>query len=958
MRRRSAGALLLAVTALLLLGAAPASAAFGLRSAGVSFANEDGSADTAAGTHPFEFVTSFSLNTEEVPDGAVDPETHQVVDGEVPLGSLKDLALQQIAGLVGSQTAVPRCTSAQFNTRSEGRPRCPDATAVGIVGIKAEFTTFPVGTAKSQHDAVYNLEPSPGEAAKLGFVALNVPITIDVGVSTAPPYELVAHLNNAPQSLLLYASEFILWGDPASPAHDALRGRCVGEPVESTERPVSLGSCPAASEGIPVPEAAFLTLPRSCAGQPTTVFDADSWEAPGVPTEPLAVPSAPFGDCAALGFAPRIEAGGTAAEGESPSGLDFDLEVDDPGIDRPDRRADSDIERAVVTLPEGFTTNPSVAAGLGACSVAQYEAEAPELDPATGCPESSKVGTVSVTSPLLEEPVGGQIYVARQGENTFHSLLALYMILRDEKNGILVKQPLKVEPDQTTGRLTTTVEEIPQLPFSDFHLHFRDGPRAPLTTPATCGRYTVGADLFPYASGVAPVHDEGTLTVSSGAGGSSCAATPAQLVHSPSFRAGTLDPTAGTYSPFVLDLARADGTQQISSIDTTLPGGLLGKLAGIPICPEPAIAQAIGRSGESQGAAEAASPSCPPASRVGTVTVAAGAGPEPLQVKGTAYLAGPYRGAPLSLEIVTPAIAGPFDLGVVAVRTALQVDPLTAQITAESDSIPRILHGLPLDLRSIAINLDRPGFTLNPTSCEPKAITGTAISTIGARTSLAQYFQARDCAMLGFKPSLKLSLAGGTKRTDHPALKAVLTNPRTGAYANVARAQVALPHSEFLDQANLDKVCKQADLKAGTCPSRSIYGRVRAWTPLLERPLEGPVYLAVGFGYKLPALVADLNGQIRVLLVGKIDSGKKKGIRTTFEAVPDAPVERFVLQLKGGSKYGLLENSEGICARPQRASARFVAQNGKVADLRPAIARRCGNRARRDKRGSRRGGVG
>jgi hypothetical protein len=940
------GALLVAVAAMG-IAASPASAAFGLDAARVAFTEADGSADTLAGSHPFEFTTSFSLNTEIVPEGAQDPVSGEVVDGEVPVGSLKDLALDQMAGLIGSQTAVPRCTSAQFNARVEGRPLCPDGTAVGVVGIKAEFGTFPVDSDVAVHDAVYNLEPSPGEAAKLGFVALNVPITIDVTVSDRPPYNLVAHLNDAPQSLLLYASEFTLWGNPADPAHDGLRGQCVGEVVKSTEEPVSLGSCAAEVEGRPVAEKPFLTLPRSCQAPLTTVLLADSWQAPGAFAPPLPVQTPAMTDCPALAFAPTVTASGTEPAAESPSGLDFDLEVNDPGLEEPLGRADSDIERATVVLPEGFTTNPSVAAGLGACSLGQYEAEALRFDPAEGCPESAKVGSATVTSPLLQEAVGGQVYVARQGENRFGSLLALYLILRDEKDGILIKQPLRVDPDPRTGRLTTTVEEIPQLPFADFHLHFRDGPRAPLITPATCGSYALAADLVPYAAGVPPVQATANLTVTSGAGGSACAASPAQLPNAPVFQAGTIDPTAGAYSPFVLRLHREDGSQQFSSIAATLPDGLLGKPAGIAYCPDSQIAKLAAAGGEGQALPEREAPSCPPASRVGSVTVAAGAGGEPFQVRGQAYLAGPYKGAPLSLEIVTPAIAGPVDLGVVVVRTALQVDPLTARITAVSDPIPTILHGLPLDVRSIAIDMDRPDFTLNPTSCEPKAIVGTETSTLGSVAPLSQYFQARNCGALVFKPKLQISLKGGTRRTAHPALRAVVTYPRGGGYANIARAQVGLPHAEFLDQQNLDKVCTQADLKAGTCPRKSIYGHVKAWTPLLDEPLEGPVYVAVGFGYKLPALVADLNGQIRVLLAGRIDTDRQHGIRTTFVTVPDAPVERFVLQLKGGPKYGLLENSEDICRKPQRAIARFVAQNGKAVDLAPRIANDCGGGGKR-----------
>jgi hypothetical protein len=915
-----------------------ASAAFDLSEVDVTFTNEDGSLAQLAGSHPFAMTTTLGVNTVTVPGGAVDPETNEPVDGEVPVELVKDFVIDQMPGFVGSQVAVPRCSSADFNTRSEGRPACPDSTAVGIAAVKAEFEVFPVGTNAFVHDPVYNLVPSPGEAAKLGFVVLNEPVVVDVGVSQKPPYNLVAKFDNVPEALLFYGSRLTLWGNPTSPKHDLLRGNCVGEIAVSTPEPVSLGSCPLPAG---TPETAFLTLPRACTGPLQTSFVADSWGVPGAFTAPKSPPQ-PFTatGCGQLAFDPTIAATGTNPAAEAPSGLDFDLRVDDPGLNDPNGRAESDIERAIVTLPEGFTTNPSVANGLGACTLAQYEAEALRFDPSVGCPNSSKVGSVEVTSPLLEKPVDGQIYVAKQGDNVFHSLLALYMIIRDEEDGILIKQPMRVDPDPSTGRLTSVVRDIPQLPFSDFRLHFRGGDRAPLITPPTCGIYPVTAQLFPYADPTVPVIRTATLDVTAGP----CAGSLGQVPHAPAFSAGTLSSNAGSYSPFVLKLARPDRSQHFSSITTKLPKGLLARLAGIPYCSEAHIAAATARDGEGEGTLELARPSCPSPSEVGSVTVGSGAGNEPLYVQGHAYLAGPYKGAPLSLEIITPAIAGPFDLGVVAVRTALQVDPLTSEVTAISDPIPSILHGLPLDVRSIVISMSRSQFTLNPTSCEPKSILGLVTSTGGATAALSQYFQASDCSALKFKPRLRLRLKGATRRIGHPALKAVVTYPKRGAYANIARAQVNLPHSEFLDQGNLNKTCTRPVLLEGKCPKSTIYGKAKAWSPLLDKPLQGPVYLVGGFGYKLPALIADLNGQIRVLLKGKVDSGKNKGIRSTFEAVPDAPVSRFVLEMKGGRKYGLLENSESLCKKPQRAIARFGAQNGRGMQWKPLIANDCGKK--------------
>jgi hypothetical protein len=911
-------ALILAFALLCVITAAP-SFAFGLNSFETSFGNADGTGATQAGSHPFSLETSFGVNTRETA-GVIDVESE-----------LKGLTIEQITGLVGDPTAVPRCTSTEFLTAVPGvrNSSCPNDTAVGTAADVIKKSN----EGENFYSPVFNLTPANGSVVRLGFLVFtSTPVILEVGIGQGFPYRVRAKVTNAPQLVALVRSNVTIWGVPADPRHDEFRGSCIEFHTVPPKLPFpeipSQGMCPAN-----VPEAPFLTLPRACTAPLTTDYLAEFWQPLGAEEAGESAPFATTG-CQSLGFAPTIEAKPTTHTAESSSGLDFDLNVENPGLTDVDRLADSDIEKAVVTLPPGITTNSSVATGLGACTFSQYESESLQSEPGSGCPESSKVGEVEVETPLLEEEGGGltvihgSLYVAKQHDNPFNDLLTIYIVIKDPKLGILISQAGKVEPDPVTGQLTTTFDQLPQLPFSHFHLRFAEGKRAPLITPATCGSYETQATLYPYDHDLAPVEQTASFQITSGAGGSSCVGSMSELPNAPGFSAGTVSSIAGSYSPFILSLNRTDGSQQFSRIKTTLPSGLLAKLAGVPYCPESGIDQADSRSGEGEGALEVSSPSCPQSSEVGTVTVAAGAGSEPLYVNGHAYLAGPYKGAPLSLEIITPAIAGPFDLGVVAVRAALQVDPLTAEVTAESDPIPTILHGLPLDVRGVSLNMERPSFTLNPTSCEPKAITGQVASIEGAVAPLSQYFQAQACAALKFKPTLKLTLGGQTKRTGHPSLRAVLTYPKGAGYANIGRAQVALPHSEFLDQANLNKTCTKPLLLAGECPAKSIYGRAKVFTPLLDKPLEGPVYLVGGFGYELPALVAELGGQIRVLLVGKVDSAKDHGIRNTFEAVPDAPVDRFELMLKGGPKYSLLENSENLCLRPQKAQTTFVAQSG------------------------------
>jgi hypothetical protein len=651
------------------------------------------------------------------------------------------------------------------------------------------------------------------------------------------------------------------------------------------------------------------------------------------------------------------------------------------------------------TDPETLTAE---AAGLtGAGAGVQISAEAPATVPlqaytteppgavrfdeeAPSCPDAAKIGTVEVTSPLLTkvnpdgtvptdpegnpipETLPGSVYLAAQHDNPFHSLLAIYIVVNDPERGILVKLPGHVEADPKTGQLTTTVEESPQLPFEDFKLHFFKGDRAPLRTPATCGHYETTTELTPWSH--IEVNEEGEefegtpiatpadhYEISAAPGGGACLTSASSEPNAPHFSAGTLSPTAGAYSPFVLKLSRADGSQELHALNVTLPPGLTGKLAGVGECSEAQIAAAKAREHEGDGAAERESPSCPAATEVGTVDVAAGAGPSPFHVSGHAYLAGPYRGAPLSMVIVTPAVAGPFDLGTVVVRAGLYLNPETAQITVKSDEIPHILDGIPLDVRSIAVNIDRNQFTLNPTSCNPFAVTGTAFAA-SSEAALTTPFQVGGCRALAFRPHLAISLKGATRRAGHPALRAVLTYPKRGSYANIARAKVTLPHSEFLDQGHIGTVCTKVQFAEGStpgekCPAASIYGFARATTPLLDQPLEGPVYLRSST-HKLPDLVAALNGQIQIALAGKVDTGRGGGIRNSFEVVPDAPVSKFVLSMQGGHK-GLLVNSENLCA-PQaknHALADFAGQNGKVSDTEPVVKNSC--KGRKHKKGHR-----
>jgi hypothetical protein len=551
---------------------------------------------------------------------------------------------------------------------------------------------------------------------------------------------------------------------------------------------------------------------------------------------------------------------------------------------------------------------------------------------------------VEVSLPIFEF-LYGSVYLAKPFQNPFNLFLALYLVIKDFKTGILAKFAGKVHAGAATGQLSATVKENPQLPVEDIKVHLFGGSRGVLITPPTCVTYTTIAELTPW-SGNAPVRISDSFQVTQGANGRPCVTDEFEMRNAPVLLAGAINNSAGTYLPFVFRLTREDGTQRINRLEATLPLGFSAKLAGVFSCSEAQIAQAQLRSNSEEGKLEQVNPSCPEASAIGSVLAGAGAGPNPLYVQGKVYLAGPYKGVPLSVVVVTPAVAGPFDLGVVVVRMALRLDPGTAQVRAVSDPLPTIFEGIPINLRDIRVNLDRPNFTLNPTSCDPMAIGATVTSALGQVASLSERFQVGGCKSLSFKPKLSLRLKGGTKRGGHPKLRAVLRTKQgpdsKTPEANIKSTVVRLPRSAFLDQAHIGTVCTRVQFAAQQCPSRSVYGHASVKTPLLDEVLSGPVYLRSS-SHELPDLVIALKGPdtlpIEVHLAGRVDS-LKGAIRTSFESVPDAPVSQFTLDMFGGRK-GLIINSRNLCDKPSHVVAQFTGQNGKFFESKPVLKADC-----------------
>jgi hypothetical protein len=887
----------------------PAQADFGLREFDVTFTNADGSPATQAGSHPFAMTTSVGLN-----GSRLNSKSEVVPDGE-----LKNLTVEQIAGLVGDPSATPRCSTKDFSTFKNGKKNssCPDSTAVGISETR-------VAGGIRETRPVFNVVPPPGVAVKLGFVVFTVPVTIEVEVKQEYPYNIRAVSSNTPQPVEFFGSRILLWGNPADPAHDPYRGDCLKD-EGTVGAPISEGNCPSG-----IPDVPFLTLPRACAGPLSTTYEADSWENPDVFVQGFSemhdnaepANSLGFGGCSRLGFGPTITAQPTSLAAQSPTGLDVGLNVHDEGLTNPTGIAQSDIKKAVVTLPEGMTANPSLAEGLNVCSEEDLARETVSSAPGEGCPNESKIGTVEVETPLLEEPLKGSLFIAKPYANPFDSLLALYFVIRNPKLGIMIKQPAKVEPNLQTGQLVTVVENIPQLPFSHFGLHFREGARSPLVTPPACGTYNAKAVLTP-SSGGAPVTTTSMFQIISGANAGSC---PAGGVppFAPQTTTGTLNNNAGAYSPFDLRITRKDGEQELTRFSTIMPPGLTGNLTGIPFCSDAAIEA----SKRKTGAQETAEPSCPIASQIGHTLVGAGVGGTLAWAPGKVYLAGPYHGAALSIVSITSATVGPFDLGTVVIRFALKINPITAQVeidSAGSDAIPHIIDGIVVNVREIHAYVDREKFILNPTNCNRLSITNTVTGAGVDFTNpadqnpvtVASSFQAADCSSLGFKPSFKASTSGKTSRANGASLNVKLIYPKApeGSQSNIRSVKVDLPKQLPSRLTTLQKACtdSQFDTNPAGCPSASIVGHATAITPILPVPLTGPAYFVSHGGAKFPELVVVLQGYgITIDLHGETFISPAGITSSTFHTVPDQPVTSFELTLPQG-KYSALAANGNLC---------------------------------------------
>jgi hypothetical protein len=943
------------VMAFALVSPARADQTFGVESFASSIvSNAEGALATQAGSHPYALTTSIVFN-------------HVVTAMEKPLrvrtyGDPKDIEVNLPAGMIVDPRATEtRCTEAELES-PEGPASCPNAAAVGVVSLYLDDHEF-------LDEPVYNMAPPAGVPAELGFNVAGIGLIMHVGgrLRTGADYGLSADISDISDQHPIYGLELALWGDPSAAIHDEERGLCADEKAKQSFKRTGIHeSCPVERTTKP-----FLTLPSSCTDEPlTTTIGTDSWQEPGGlnpdGTPNLSDPrwrtatssSPPVTGCADLDFNPKLTVSAAepaAANAESPSGLDVDLKL--PQEENASGLAEADLKQAVLTLPAGMAISPSAANGRVTCNdtpepgrpegqIALHSAEP------VSCPEASILGSAKILTPLLEAPLEGSIYLAQPYENDpafgspehpGGSLLALYLVA--EADGMLVKLAGKVEADPQTGRLTVTLGNLPQLPIGEIKLSLFGGSRALLSTPAACGYYETSSSLMPW-SGIHAVAESSNLEVDSGPNGGAC---PSGRFN-PSFTAGTENNQAGAFSSFSLTFSRQDGEQRFGAYTVQLPPGLLGILKNVALCPEP----------------QATLGQCPQAAAIGTTTVGAGPGedpfylPEPGQPANAVYLTGPIPPegptladgstlpegsnqsiAPFGLSIVVPAIAGPFDLGDIVMRARIEVDPHTAQLTISSAPLPAIWEGIPLDIRTVNVSIDRPDFIFNPTDCAPLKVTGTISSTGGmggagaTNAAVSSPFQAANCAQLPFAPKLTALTEAKTSKQDGAYLHVkVVSGP---GQANIAKLKLDLPKQLPARQATLLQACASvvfaADLAA--CPAASVVGRASVVTPVFGNPLTGPAYLVSHGGAAFPDLEIVLEGEgVELELDGQ--TSIKHGVTSSaFKALPDAPISTFDLVLQNGP-HSLLatdlpaKTKGELCSQTLSMPLAITGQNGAV----------------------------
>ncbi len=863
------------------------------------------SSNSEAGGHP-DLYTHFKLN------GSGNPEVPKNITFDAP------------QGIYGDPAVLGECTALD-----SALLQCPPTSQAGLITVHADYEGDPnylLGTAP-----VYNVETTGDEAARFNFnvPGLNIPIAIIVGVRSSTDYGLRFTVSGITQTTPLSEVGMTFWGFPADKSHNPERF-----PKGSIEEPAGCPgladtSCITTPTRSAVPQLPFTGNPSVCGRAMPTRLAVETYQQPGVLREAESAYPLITG-CERQTFTPVAQARLTTGAADSASGMELEFSIPQG---QSQAAAPSMLRKAELVMPPGLTINPDAADGQTACSDADARIG---QDAVSQCPDSSKVGNFVITSEALPGPLKGSIYF---GEPVPGNQYRIYMFA--DGFGIHVKLVGKLMPDPQTGQLTTVIDDLPQLPFEKFSMSVFASDRGVFATPTNCAIHTISTRLYPWNTALPDQNSLFGLSIDEGPNGTSCPGLIRPF--NPRLDAGTSNSKAGGFSNFTLKLDRDDGDQYLGDLNFTMPPGLTASLRGLQYCPEADIAMATANSGR----AEQANPSCPASSQIGTTNVAAGPGSHPFHAVGKMYLAGPLNGAPLSLVAVTPALAGPYDYGVVVVRVALNVDKEDAHVIAVSEPVPSIIGGIPIRMRSIQVNIDRQNFMINPTNCSPMSIESQGVGDQGTVTNFSSYFQAADCAQLGFKPQMTIVQKGkgATARAKDPSLEFHLTT-RPGD-ANVKSVAVTLSKAFAVDQRHLGNICSESELAATQCAGRQSIGTVVTKTPLLDQPLEGPLYAVSGKG-GLPRLAFVLNGQVSLVPRASESSVKGGALKTVVPTVPDAPIGDFRLTVFGGGR-GYLINTRNLCAHPVVSKVEYVAQNGRKLTQNVKAKPKCGGKAKKKK---------
>jgi hypothetical protein len=794
--------------------------------------------------------------------------------------------------------------------------------------LHGEAEPYLLGTAP-----IFDVDPQASQTALFAFVVpvLDIPINIPVAVRTAGDYGLRFTVQDISQATPLAGANLTFWGFPSESSHDAQRFP-KGIPGEPANCPgVTDTSCLGKPVVSSIPVQPLIDNPTTCSGQLSASLTVQTYQDPEHPTtEPTTYPATT--NCDLEVFNPVLYASPTTDAIDSPSGLNLELSAPQ-FLGR--AASPSELKKAIVTLPEGFTVNPDAADGQTMCTEeeANFDSEGP-----AHCPDNAKIGTFSIGTQALPGRLEGSVYIGEPKPGDQYRLFEIASGF-----GINAKLVGSVKPNPQTGRLTAYFENLPQVPFEDFQLHLFSSDRGLMATPTRCAVYVTRAEMYPWNATLPEQESSQIFSLESGPRGTEC---PGQVrPFDPTLVAGTSNPIAGAYSSFTLKLDREDGNQFLGNLNFIMPPGLTANLHGITYCPE----EDIHKAAETLGKVEQAEPSCPASSEIGTSNVAAGPGSHPFHAVGKIYLAGPFKGAPLSLVAVTPALAGPYDYGTVVVRVAIRVDPLDAHVIADSETVPEIIGGIPIRMREIRVNIDKPNFMINPTNCSEFQTVSEGVGDQGTAVAFSSPFVAVNCATLPFSPKMTITQLGSHKATFRGQDPSIRFDLRTRpGDANIKSLAVTLSNALEIDQNHLGNLCAKSELETAHCAGRQPIGTVKDETPLLEKPLEGLAYAVSGYR-GLPHVAFVLGGQVTVIPQGESKTLSGGRLRTVIPVVPDVPVGHFQLTLFGKG-HGYLANTRSLCARAASTTVEYTAQNNKALSQKASIRAACGAASKRHKR--------